>query len=445
MLAASALVRHVVVLVALAIPAAANGVRILRASGGPSYPSIQAAVDAAVEGEILLAARGEGYAGFTIDGKSVTIVSDPNGFTSCGPIFVRNLAASQRVVLVGLAATGTDYAALWLEDNAGEVRLQFCTFTSSVHPGGTSGTQTGRPAVRIDASDRVVASHSSFIGADGASSFSIGAGGGGGRALHAQEGARIAMHACELRGGNGGDGFDWGGPGGYAFFSSGSFTFASRCEFRPGSAGSTIGGTGACAGAALWQTSGVVHRVACTFLGGTSTGFSCPTNGMPLVGGGATITTHAYVPTVAFAHAVAEAGVALPVTVEGAPGDVVHVAWSLGTGFVYVPSFEGVRLLPFPLLSSTTPLGTIPGSGVLETQVRAPHPGAAGAARVVFAQPVAVGASGARFGNPFQIIVIDRASAPDCDGDGTSDYLDAIEDHAGDANANLVPDVCPGG
>jgi hypothetical protein len=43
------------------------------------------------------------------------------------------------------------------------------------------------------------------------------------------------------------------------------------------------------------------------------------------------------------------------------------------------------------------------------------------------------------------LLVLDRRSGPDCDGDGLNDFVELIENPSLDANQNLAPDGCPGG
>ena len=432
---------------ALGAPASASGVRIVDALGGPSYPTIQQAIDAAADGDVLLVGSGTGYAGFTIDGKSIAIVSDPNGFTGCGPIRVENLAAHQRVVLAGLAVTATDYAAMWIENSAGEVRAQFCTFNGRPNPGNMTfcSSSPGSPAVRIDACDRVVFDHCVATGGDGASSFSLESGGGGGDAIRAFA-SRLALHACALRGGDGGDGYCRVGPGGSALRSTGGFTFAVDVFFEAGSAGpNQMAGTGACAGGSLSQSSGEVHHAACGFEGGASSGFNCPPNGGSGIGGGAVFTVYPITPTIAFARTVGEAGAQHPITVTGTPGHQVDLAISRGTAFLFVPGIASMHLVPVRALVSTTPLGVIPASGTLQAQALLPGIPAGATGEMLFLQPVVRGHGERRLGNALQVLALDRTAGSDCDGDGTNDLLGVLEGTAADANDNLVPDGCPGG
>src|SRR5690349_16883054 len=102
---------------------------------GP-FTTLQSAVDAALEGESLIVAPGP-YASFTIDGKSVHVVVTGSGHaTITGKVTVKNLGATQRVLLSGLDVTGswTAYSgqpALEILSAGGNVRVERSDFEGS--------------------------------------------------------------------------------------------------------------------------------------------------------------------------------------------------------------------------------------------------------------------------------------------------------------------------
>ena len=83
----------------------AEGVIVLSANGGPTFPNIQAAVDAAAEGGVLVVAAGD-YGPFTIDGKAVSIHAAPGATVNCGVATIRDLDPNQTVLLEGLTFPG---------------------------------------------------------------------------------------------------------------------------------------------------------------------------------------------------------------------------------------------------------------------------------------------------------------------------------------------------
>ena len=120
-------------------------VLVVHGSGSTGFVNIQAAVDAALEGDTILVRNGA-YPSFTVDGKSVSIVADGAGvlvseaFTtvSFGPdISVRNLAAGQQFVMRGVQAD----AGVEVLDCAGAVWFDQLSLSGNVSCslGGTAG------------------------------------------------------------------------------------------------------------------------------------------------------------------------------------------------------------------------------------------------------------------------------------------------------------------
>src|SRR5262249_40423605 len=90
----------------LATSALAN-VIVVNAAGGGNFMDIQSGVSSAFDGDTILVKPGT-YAGFTINGKSVTVVADSGPAVNVqGAVFVSNLSASQVVVLSGLTCTSS--------------------------------------------------------------------------------------------------------------------------------------------------------------------------------------------------------------------------------------------------------------------------------------------------------------------------------------------------
>src|SRR6516164_8743863 len=79
--------------------AIASGVRIVDASGQRNFADIQSAIDAAVDGDVLLVGAGV-YPGFTVDGKSLSIIGVPAGVQAVevGNVVVRNLDGKSAVI-----------------------------------------------------------------------------------------------------------------------------------------------------------------------------------------------------------------------------------------------------------------------------------------------------------------------------------------------------------
>ena len=85
------------------------------------------------------------------------------------------------------------------------------------------------------------------------------------------------------------------------------------------------------------------------------------------------------------------------------------------------------------------------GSGALNGSVPAPDLPAGSLLRRQFAQVPVRATVGVYLGSPAVLLLLDRDSGPDCNGNGVTDFLDVIEGVSADANHNLIPDTCPGG
>src|SRR5262245_44086787 len=124
----------VALMLAFAPTAAANGIRNVDQPGQGTFTSLQAAIDAASDGDLLLVASGT-YASATIDGKSLAIVAMPSlGSKKTGGLTIKNLAAGQRVLLVGLQASNASGPGLTLTNDSGFVRIHGCTITGGKTP-----------------------------------------------------------------------------------------------------------------------------------------------------------------------------------------------------------------------------------------------------------------------------------------------------------------------
>ena len=86
--------------------AAVPNADLLRVGPGEIFTTIQAAVDAASDGDLILVEPGS-YPEFRVDGKDLSIVGDAGTFTvleSASPdpaILVQNVAQGQEVLIVG--------------------------------------------------------------------------------------------------------------------------------------------------------------------------------------------------------------------------------------------------------------------------------------------------------------------------------------------------------
>ena len=150
------------VLLTLALSSSARaGVLVVDPASPGAYPNVQAAVDAATNGDVILVRSGGGL--FTIAGKSLTVIADrdadaasttelPQGNEMGGTLnnVVRDIGPGGVVVLRGLLLGGLE-----IKDVHGTVWVEDCTikFIS--------------PAMRATSCARLVVTHSTITGPNG--------------------------------------------------------------------------------------------------------------------------------------------------------------------------------------------------------------------------------------------------------------------------------------
>ena len=176
--------------VSLAAPAFASVLTV--GPSGQMFTTPQAAVSAAVDGDVILIRSGA-YFSFTIDGKALTIVGTPS-MTIRPPLRVRNVAASQTVTIsaVNFTAIAADPAqpGIAIENCAGRVRVQDCSIPSI----------DTEPAARVVDSAQVSFARCALLGASGFYNDFDPVGPGAGIEV---VNSAVALYATSVRGGDG--------------------------------------------------------------------------------------------------------------------------------------------------------------------------------------------------------------------------------------------------
>ncbi|MBI5363713.1 MAG: hypothetical protein HZA53_11080 [Planctomycetes bacterium] len=418
--AAAARSRWLSVLIAVTLPASAlhAGVLVVDSGGGAAFTTIQAAVNAAVDGDVILVKTGtSNYAGFTVQDKELVIVGDRPTFPVRvrGRVVVQNLAATRTVVLgwldVDLPPNPTPLEALVASGIAGQLRVQRCLLKGArgMHvedpsdPAGYGMGSTGGTGVTVLASSGGIA----FVGCtiDGGAGGGVGGtgatlGGLGGDGVRC-EGARVVFHDDVVRAGRAGDGSYSGNDGGIgARILSGVFatqTAGSNTSFTGGngSMGEDLGsfclGPGGDGGHGLWIGSGVSSwQLACTNVAGLGQCGSPPGQaGQPSVVLGS-LATFQVTSVKLTAPPLVRAGTTMPFTFTGTPGDALYLESSRRTSFDGLPSWRGFRLArPVGLnLAPRVPVPPVilPASGTVTLQVDAPELGPGELERTVYYQ-----------------------------------------------------------
>lgn len=421
----SPLARLLLVIPLVAGPLGAAVLTVHPIAGQGDFLTVQAAVDASSDGDVILVAAGFTYPAFTIEAKSLTVAADGTGITSIdGRVSVRAIASGQRVVIDRLVAAGAGTTALEITNASGRVRIQRSTFVGASNVACTDwdGFGWGRPGAIIENAFDVVLVGSTFRGGDGMGGQfgfepeSCYVGGNGGAGVRAKN-AAIIVYESTLVGGMGGNAtFDGlGGDGGSGAFVDGFGIVASGTTFLGGDGG--IGadfipvegyGNG---GDGLVTLANAQAQLLDNALSGGAAGksaFGVPGEpGEPQMLAGPTLlyagSSHALLTT----KVPIREGEAFTLSLTGAPGDVASLVASLAPGKVPQKSLGGVLTLGLPLLLGPLPLGAIPASGTLEIPVVLPELGPGLEAVPLFLQGLVAESELTRLASPLTLVLLD--------------------------------------
>jgi hypothetical protein len=428
----------------LAGPALAGVIRIADQPGTGPFSTLQAAVDAAPEGALLLVEAGS-YGAATIDGKSLSIVAMPTSGTKSGAaLTVKNLAAHQVVVVSGLyVASTTSSPGVTLTGNLGHVRLQGCTISG----GKGSFMNPAHAGVRVQDCLKVVLSACTLYGGSPGylSGLSPVAGGHGLQAIQ----SAVALYDCTLFGGNGShEGSPMGGEGGDGCNLTGWGIFASGTSFSGGSGGGgdyigcTTGGTGG-DGLQLANAQAVLLDETLQAGGGgwsPCNQFGASGSVIESVGG---IVTELGGESRKLSGAVLSSdGKSVALTLAGEPGDQLFLLTGFAPAYVFRPAL-GVWAVKPPVHVPAVPVGVVGPSGSLSVVVpTAQLPTGLGHGTEFLQGLVRDAADQAFLTGPLQVELLDRAGGPDCNANLVNDFVDLVELSALDCDKNLLPDAC---
>jgi len=367
--------------------AATSGADVYILGQPGSYATPQAAVDAAVDGDVLLVEDGS-YPAFTIDGKALTVLARNAGAVQInGQTTVRNTTAAQPVTLIGLEIrAGSQYpmppSGLRLEDCDAAVRVQSCDLFGGLYAD-TYTAYVGHGLIATDCA-RVLVVGSSLRGKDagyfpGYGPIPPGDG------LHARKSA-VFVYDSHLVGGNGSHETNpSGGAGGAGARVSGWHLFAAGTTFVGGNGGGgdyigcTTSGDG---GDGVKIISGAQARLLDNvYVPGQAGSFHTCGKGAP----GQPIASDASSQVIQLPGSSSGLagpthttdGASTPLSVEGQPGDAVWLLASARTAWLYLPVHSGLGIVPYPWRMTVVPAGSIGASGTLALQLTLPDlPGA---------------------------------------------------------------------
>ena len=418
----------------------AQGVRIVEPTGTANFATIQAAIDAAQNGDVILVAPGV-YSGFTIPYKALTIAATSNSAVSVhGDVRILGLPTGNQVALVGFRVLGA-FNALWISNCTGNVLLQDCAFANNYG---------NLPILEVTSSFSVA-----FVGCSALKYFdsTYASLSGASDGLRSSNSA-IAAYDCVFEGYDAWDDCDetvfdggWGYRG-----EPGSFLFASGTLARGGRGGLEwchcgtpgVGGAGFSVDYAaelyLLGSTAIAGPPMTNYCGVSAGSYPALFNQ-----GGNLLSYPGAARKLGPRNAVISDNADWSLSISGQVGDRIYLPGNRVQGMRFMPSLFGVWLIGQPTEPGPL-LGVVPSSGVLAAQKFIQDVPLPLTQRTIFSQVVAVDSAGKRIlGPPTVRIVLNRESGPDCNANGVQDYIEIIEGLVPDLNHNLIPDTCPGG
>lgn len=439
------------------VAASSAGEVLLVAPSGAPYAEIQAAVDDASDGDVVLVRDGT-YASFAVRNVELAIVADAGATVQInGAVRVSGVGAARTLVLAGLHATGvissvpTTRHGLTARNCAGALRLFDCEFRGALLPFNAAPCNEGAGAWVENCAD-VVFTGCSFSGTDGHTLPIFAAYGDGGHGVFADS-ATVACYDSTLSGGGSATGYGmtlgcypppdpaphlhWGAAG-EGLRAQGGFLFASNCSFQAsdGHAGSCDPPFCDCAGPganAVYHNGGTANVFLLGDMLVPGAGGSNPTqlccqilchncvqecagavapNGQAFAGGAFSLVNG--VPRRLVATRVAREGQSVTSTCHGVAGDRVEtrsVEFGALEGFHFEAALRGVpvtQLRHGPQLAHR--MGTVGPSGVLAETWSVPDLGPNVRARLILTQAIAIASNGqATLSSPTMTLLLDSA------------------------------------
>lgn len=337
---------------------------------GADFSTIEGAVAAAAEGDVIVVRDGTYSAFVTIADKALTLIEDAgHSVTLFGQIKVEGLTAGKQVIVRGIDVRADDSpfggpAPIEVESCAGTVWIEDGFFP------GFSLSNIAPQSIRVANSSRVVIVRANAYGSSGLS-------GDGGPALTIDN-AAVFLYDSELLGGLGGGDIlssKTGGPA--AALGTGGFLYSAGSTLRGGTGGqggsifgcfeSGAGGPGLL----LTDASAAADLIDTQTLGGdpgpSDPGMSCPlgpTGPAREIVAGVVQDLTPDLPHGFTATSPASAGLPFTMTAAATPGELAWVAYSTAPNVLYLPNFLGPTLLQQP--ASVVFAGLIPAGGTLD-------------------------------------------------------------------------------
>ena len=428
------------------------------AGAGSNFSTLQAAVDAAQDGDRILVRPGS-YGSTSIQGKDLVVVAErASGLeVRLGALQVSSIALGQQLVLTGFAIEGAQAGptsgqllaqdvALAVSDCGGEVYVEHCALRGA--PGalpsqGAGLGLDGQPAARLTGAFSVQFERCELSGGDGALSTDA-CSGAGAPALDALD-SRVALHTTTLSGGAGAlHGSCPGASCAGTAAGAGVRLAGATTQAYLSSAHMQGGDAPHCGGASLSAPGLVVGGAHIDWIQSSAVGGA----GAPDVDG--LVVPKANSHRGLRLYSPLGAGHVGGFGFEGEPGDVALLFYALDSvGPFSLPGILGAQLLSQPILFGAFPVGA---SGESVVPFAAPPLGPGLPSFSVVLQPAFVdltpppGGFGLQVGALRSLVLLNAALSPtgfpDCNLNGTPDLVELTCGLAADCNQNGRPDAC---
>lgn len=388
------------------------------------FTTIQSAIDAAADFDVVLIAPGSYGEALLIADKAVSVVAD-GGTVTLAYLVVQDLAPGRTVVLRGLSIplAPVMLPAIHLTDNLGAVRIEQCDFSGGF--GSQPLLTAGKPGLWIESCASVNVSTTTLTGGRGADLVeedTDGPAGPGGPGLFVR-GSLVSVTDSTVSGGHGGDIYDTvftpGGDGGEALLNIAGQVMVGGSTLKGGTGGFAdctyiLCGSGGDGGSALHQqqpTAGTWLR-GNVLIGGAPganglQGFGSPGVQQWIEAGSVTSLGAPW--RSMSASSPAREGDLSAVAITATPGDQAFLWASLNPSHLPLIGKQGVFLLGLPALLTQLPLGAVPAAGSLSTPLLIPELGPGIEGISVHLQLVVIGDSTALIGPLSTLTLIDSA------------------------------------
>lgn len=415
---------------------------------GGTHATVQSAVDAAFDGDVILVAVDS--PGFTIDGKGLSVVAWPERDIDIqGTVRVTHLPAGSTVLLDQLSVVGASGfpqadTALELSSNEGQVRVQSCSLIGGLGTGYLGCVYgSGGEGVVIDTSMGVVLTDCFVLGgsAGNAGPACTGTRGGHGVVIST---SIVALYDSEVFGGHGGHASENPGDGGHGVnvlswgvFASGTEFTGGHCGYNPSGFGNGDGGDGLHLAAATQARLHDSHAFGGTIAGTTGNG----SQGLPIGGAGSTMTLPGNHQSLEV-DSLASNGHSFDVDLSAEPESDVWVFVSSKASLRFVAGWSGLLVVPANTAVTKAPMAKVPWSGHLLLELPSPLP--ADEAGTFWVQVLVRPPGGtATLSDPAAVVALrpDQLD-PDCNLNGAFDLSDLLTGVSDDCDGSGVPDEC---